>query len=320
MNVQTQKGRVVYNNIYDVVIIGSGPAGLTAGIYCGRAGLKGVIITGIPWGGQIAYAPQVENFPGFPEGIKGFDLISRIKKQVEKFGIIFIEDEAVEIQNKKSPFRIKLKTGKTINGKTIIIATGRSPRKLGIDGEDRFLGRGISYCATCDGPLYKNKVVGVVGGGDSALSEAIFLADIASKVYIIHRRDQFRGANYLADIIYKRKNIEIKWNKIVVEIFGKHRLEEVVLEDTVDQKREKIKMDGIFIAIGSEPNTAWLKKTIQIDENGYIVVKEDVKTSIDGIFAAGEVVANGYNQAITSAADGCKAGIKAQQWLFSTQN
>jgi thioredoxin reductase (NADPH) len=320
MNVQTQKGRVVYNNIYDVVIIGSGPAGLTAGIYCGRAGLKGVIITGIPWGGQIAYAPQVENFPGFPEGIKGFDLISRIKKQAEKFGIIFIEDEAVEIQNKKSPFRIKLKTGKTINGKTIIIATGRSPRKLGIDGEDRFLGRGISYCATCDGPLYKNKVIGVVGGGDSALSEAIFLADIASKVYIIHRRDQFRGANYLADIIYKRKNIEIKWNKIVVEIFGKHRLEEVVLEDTVDQKREKIKMDGIFIAIGSEPNTAWLKKTIQIDENGYIVVKEDVKTSIDGIFAAGEVVANGYNQAITSAADGCKAGIKAQQWLFSTQN
>lgn len=301
---------------YDLVIIGSGPAGLTAAIYGCRYGLKTVVVTGLPWGGQLINAPLVENYPGFPEGILGFELMKRMKKQVENLGAVMIEDIATNLLTNKRPFTVSLKSGRKINGKSIIIATGRSPQMLGVRGEKRLHGKGVSVCATCDAAFYKNKVVAVVGGGDTATTDAILLSKFASRVYIIHRRDQLRAAPTLANEVKANPKIEIKWNKIVKEIKGESKVESLILQDTTSCKKEKIPVDGVFIAIGSKPNTEWLKGTINLDKNGYIDVKGGNRTSVEGVFAAGDVVANMYNQAITSAADGCKAALQAQEWLM----
>ncbi|MCX8034794.1 MAG: thioredoxin-disulfide reductase [Candidatus Dojkabacteria bacterium] len=309
------------NRIRNVIIIGSGPAGYTAALYTARANLEPILISGRISGGQLMLTSEVENFPGFPEGILGPQLMDNMRKQAERFGCQIIEENVIKIEYDETTKTQKIitDTNQTFFAKTTIIATGASARWLEIPSEEKYKGRGVSTCATCDGAFYRNKTVAVVGGGDSAMEEALFLSKLAQKVYIIHRRDAFRASKIMQDRVFKNPKIEIIWNNTIKEFRGDQVLRSVVLESTVDNTQTELAVDGVFLAIGHIPNTEFVRDLLETDEQGYIVTQNEVFTNKPGIFAAGDVVDHRYRQAITAAGSGCKAALEVEKYLISIE-
>lgn len=303
--------------MYDAIILGSGPAGLTASIYTSRAGLKTLVVAGVMWGGQLMLTREVENFPGFENGILGPELMTAMRKQAERCGAELIFEHANIVDFNSKPFKI-IAGNKIYNTKTVIIATGASAKWLGLKSEVRLRGRGVSVCATCDGPFFKDKKVVVVGGGDTAMEEALFLSKIVSDVKVIHRRDKLRACNYLQEKAFANPKISFVWNSTITEILGKDRVEGVKLSNLVSEKETVHKCDAVFLAIGYTPNTGIFKDQIELDQTGYIIVNEGSRTNIDGVFVAGDVADYRYRQAIAAAGSGCKAALDAEKYLLET--
>ena len=301
------------NELYDVIIIGSGPAGLTAAIYTTRANLKTLIVGGVTWGGQLQLTSEVENFPGFPEGIEGPELMTRMRKQAEKFGAMIVEENFVSGEFNKSPFSVHTDEN-TYSGKSVIIATGADTKWLGVTGERELIGRGVSSCAPCDGPFFKGKNIIVAGGGDSAMEEAIVLTRFAKSVTIVHRRESFRASPIMVDKAKANPKIKFLLNKQIVEVLGNNKVEAVKVKDSVSGSIETINIEGIFVAIGHMPNSQ-VFKGIDVDDKGYIKVMDHYRTNIEGVFVAGDVHDRSYRQAITAAGFGCAAALEAQWWL-----
>ncbi|HEX9804998.1 MAG TPA: thioredoxin-disulfide reductase [Candidatus Dojkabacteria bacterium] len=299
----------------EVIIIGSGPAGLTAAIYQARADLKPLIIAGTTWGGQLMTTTDVENYPGYEEGIEGPELMTKMLTQAKRFGaeVIYKNAEKVDFSDKIK--KVWTTDGEEFSAKSIIIATGSSPRKLGLESEERLWGKGVSSCATCDGAFYKEKVVAVIGGGDSAMEEATFLTRFASKVYIIHRRDEFKASQIMQDRAKNNDRIEILWNTEVREILGEQKVEGAKIFDNKKNTESEIKFDGFFLGIGHIPNTKFLGGSVELDSEGFIVMKENSKTSVEGVFVAGDVKDHRYQQAITAAGMGCMAALDSEKYL-----
>tara|TARA_B100002049_G_scaffold75659_1_gene55608 strand:+ start:547 stop:1470 length:924 start_codon:yes stop_codon:yes gene_type:complete len=300
-----------------VIIIGSGPAGLTAAVYAARANLEPLVFEGSQPGGQLTITTDVENFPGFPDGIMGPELIEHMRKQAVRFGATCEYKTVDSVDLLSSPFTIWVKDEK-YTADTVIISTGASARLLGLDAEKELMGYGVSACATCDGFFFKEKEVLVVGGGDSAAEEAIFLTKFASKVSIIHRRDELRASKIMQDRVFKNKNIEIMWNSNVEDISGTKDsgVTGATIKDTVSGDTKKISCDGVFMAIGHIPNTSVFKAQLDLDDKGYIITKPDsTYTNIPGVFACGDVQDQTYRQAITAAGTGCMSAIDAERWL-----
>lgn len=298
------------------MILGSGPAGLTAAIYAARAGLAPIVVEGMMPGGQPMGTTAIENFPGFPKGVMGPELVKRMREQAERFGTKFLVGDVKKVTLGKRPFGIWLNTKKYLTN-TLIIATGADPRWLEVEGEEKYRGRGVSSCATCDGFFYKDKVVVVVGGGDSALEEAIFLTRFAKKVILVHRRDKLRASKFMQDRAMAEKKIEFYWNKAVEKIQGGKSVAGVSLRDTESGEMNNLVCDGIFVAIGNIPNTKVFDGQLDTDQKGYIRVKNHVATSVDGVFAAGDVADPHFKQAITASASGCMAAMSAEEYLAS---
>ena len=300
----------------DVAIIGTGPAGYTAGIYAGRANLQPILFEGLESGGQLMLTTDVENYPGFVDGIMGPELMQVFKGQAERFGTT-IKTEIIEsIENIDGGFKLKSSKGE-YEFKTVIIASGASARWLGVDGEKELQGYGVSACATCDGFFFKEKEVAVVGGGDSAMEEALFLTKFAKKVYVIHRRDQFRASQIMQDRVLNHEKIEVVWNSTVEKINGEGAVSSILIKDTVDSSEKELNLDGVFVAIGHDPNVGFLDGFIELDDKGYIKTgfTTETSTSVPGVFAAGDVADSIYRQAITAAGTGCQAAIDAERWL-----
>jgi len=306
-------------DIKDIIIIGSGPAGLTAGIYAGRAKLKTLLFTGLPLGGQLMLSAEIEDFPGFPEKTTGPELIKKMIEQVRKFDVEMIEKNVISVDFKKRPFVIKTDNEEYLT-KAVIVATGASTRWLGLKNEQELIGHGISACAICDGFFFKDKVVGVIGGGDSAMENAIVLTKYAKKVFIIHRRDESRASKKLQEEVFNNPKIEFIWNSIVSEIKGKDSLEGVYIEDVNTREKRFLEIDGLFISIGYKPATDIFQNELELDNHGYIKVKDNTKTSIDGVFVAGDVCDTKYRQAITAAGSGAMALLDADKWLREQKN
>ena len=302
--------------LYDSVIIGSGPAGLTAAIYLGRAGLKNIIINGMEPGGQLTTTTEVENFPGFPEGIDGSQLIENIKSQAKKFGAEFLQAQVKEIEYNERPFKIHLDNKNIIEAKTIIVSTGASARYLGIENEKENIGRGVSACATCDGFFYRGKEVVVIGGGDTAMEEATFLTRFATKVTIVHRRDVLRASAIMQKRAKDNEKIAWKLNYTPKKVLSDGKVTGIELINNKTGETEVLKTDGIFVAIGRNPNTKFLGAAVELDKNGYILTKgKSSKTNIPGIFAAGDVCDARYQQAIVASGSGAIAALDAEEYL-----
>ncbi len=302
--------------MHNIAIIGSGPAGYTAGIYASRASLEPVLFEGLESGGQLMLTTDVENYPGFDSGIMGPDLMQIFKKQAERFGTQIKTETIKKVQKVDKGFR--LESGKDVyEFKSVIISSGASAKWLNIKGEKELQGHGVSACATCDGFFFKEKEVIVVGGGDSAMEEALFLTKFATKVFIVHRRDKFRASKIMQDRVLKNEKIEVLWNKEVNEIHGDKNVESVSLNDTKNSSSSKLSIDGVFMAIGHTPNVAFLDGLVELDDKGYIKTgfSTDTSTSVPGIFAAGDVADSVYRQAVTAAGTGCQAAIDAERWL-----
>ena len=300
----------------DLAIIGSGPAGYTAGIYASRASLKPVLFEGLESGGQLMLTTDVENYPGFDSGIMGPDLMQIFKKQAERFGTE-IKTETIN-SIKKIDGGFSLKSAKnSYEFKSVIISSGASAKWLDVKGEKELQGHGVSACATCDGFFFKEKEVIVVGGGDSAMEEALFLTKFATKVYIVHRRDSFRASKIMQDRVLGNDKIEVLWNKEVTEIHGSESVESVSLSDTKDGSSSELNIDGVFMAIGHTPNVDFLDGLVELDEKGYVKTgfTTETSTSVPGVFAAGDVADSIYRQAVTAAGTGCQAAIDAERWL-----
>lgn len=300
--------------MYDLIILGGGPAGMSAAIYAARYGLSVLLIERTAVGGQMNLTATIENYPGFDEAVSGYVLGSKMLVQVEHLGVEVKYTEVLSIDLKDRIKAVVTEDGK-FETKTIILAMGASPKKLGIKGENCFMGKGVSYCGTCDGPLYKGKVVAAIGGGDTALEESIILAQNAKKVYLIHRRDQFRGQKFLVDQVLKTENIEILYNKVPREINGDKLVESITLQSVLDKKEESISVDGVFVFIGYKPNTEFLKDQVNLDENGFIITENNVQTNIEGVYAAGDVIAKPMKQIVLAAADGAFASFLAFQYI-----
>lgn len=298
---------------YDVIIIGGGPAGLTAAIYAGRYGLKTLLIEKAILGGLASTTYRIENYPGFPEGISGMDLANKLEEQARLYGtnILYGSVSSIDIEKKS---RIVNVDNKKLKTKAVILATGTEPKKLNVPGEEALRGRGVSYCATCDGPFYKDKNIIVVGGGNSAVEEALFLTRYAKKVSILHRRDRLRADHALAKQALSHPKIFMLWNSTIEEIKGKDRVEEVVIKSTATEKGSVIKTDGVFIYAGSLPQTDFLKGTVDLDENGFISTTGRMITSQPGVFVAGDVRKKSLRQIITAAADGAMAADEARKY------
>ena len=299
---------------YDVIIIGAGPAGYTAGIYCSRARHDTLIISGLLPGGQLMNTTDVENYPGFEEGIMGPDLMLTMRKQAERMNTKIIDDVVVNVDFRNKPFKV-LTGSEEFEAKAVIVCTGATPRKIGIEGEETFSGKGVSYCATCDGAFFRNQDIAVVGGGDSCMEEATFLTKFASKVHIIHRRDTFRASKIMQERALNNEKIQVHWNSTVEDIKGDDKVQQVILKDTKTGENKSIKMGGVFVAIGHEPNTELFKNQLEMDENGYIIQKENTETSVKGVFTAGDVHDHRYRQAVTAAGFGCMSAIDVDKYL-----
>jgi thioredoxin reductase (NADPH) len=299
---------------YDLIIIGGGPAGLTAGIYAGRARLKTLLLEKLIHGGQMMTTDLVENYPGFPEGITGFELSDRMRKQAERFGLLIRSQEVLELKPGKPMHTLVLEDGSLTAG-AIIIATGAHYRRLGVPGEDRLVGKGVSFCATCDGAFFKDEEIAMVGGGDNALTETIFLARFAKKIHLIHRRDQLRGAKYLQERIFQLGKVEVHWDSKVVEFQGQANLEAAKLSNVKTGETTMLPLTGAFIAIGMLPNSGWLKDLLPMDEAGFLLTDEAMATGIPGIFAAGDIRAKLWRQISTAVGDGSVAAIAAENYL-----
>ncbi|SMO56824.1 thioredoxin reductase (NADPH) [Balnearium lithotrophicum] len=300
--------------IWDVVIVGAGPAGLASAIYAGRSQLKTVVLDQVP-GGQLLITEQIENYPGFYEGITGFELSEKFRKHAEKFGAKIETGKSVDSVDVEGDIFI-LKCGNDeIRGKTVIWAAGSTPRKLNVPGEAEFLGRGVSYCAVCDGFFFKDKTVAVVGGGDSALEEALYLTKFANKVYLIHRRDKFRAVKIIQDRVRKNEKIEPVLNKVVESINGKDFVESLTLRDTVSGELSELPVDGIFIFIGNEPNVSPVLHLVETNEQGFILTDDEMKTKMPGLFAAGDVRYKPLKQVVTATSDGAVAAMSATKFL-----
>jgi len=298
-----------------VVIIGSGPAGLTAALYTARAQLSTVVITGSRLGGQIATTHDVDNFPGFPEGVQGPELAERMRAQAERFGARFDYDLVTEVDfSRGTPFIVKTH-GTTYSADAVIVTIGASPRQLGIPGENEFIGRGVSYCATCDGFFFRGKEIIVVGGGDSALQEAIFLTKFANSVTIVHRRDELRASIALQTRAFANPKIRFLWNTVVDEIKGTDTVHAVTLRDVQTGETREHPIDGVFVFIGYTPNSAVFGGQIETDAAGYVIVDERMRTNVEGVFAGGEIHDDVFRQAVTAAGQGCAAALMAINWL-----
>lgn len=298
---------------FDVVIIGAGPAGYTAGIYCSRARYKTLILSGILPGGQLVNTTDVENYPGFRKSIMGPDLMLEMREQAKREGTKIRDDEVVNVDFRRKPFKV-LTAYEEYEARAVIIATGATPKKLGLADEQKFAGKGVSYCATCDGPFFKGQQLLVVGGGDSAMEEATFLTKFASRVHIVHRRDSLRASKVMQERAYDNEKIEFFFNSTLRDIGGDQKVEQVTLKHA-DGKTTALAVGGVFVAIGHEPNTKIFEGQVELDGDGYVVLKDRSETSVRGVFAAGDVHDRRYRQAVTAAGYGCMAAIDVERYL-----
>ena len=300
--------------IYDVIVIGSGPAGLTAAVYSGRALLKTLVIAGAVPGGQLMLTTEVENFPGFEEPVLGPDLIQRMTKQAERFGAEFVQDDATGVDFKTRPLKVKT-ASETYESNAVIIATGASAKWLGLDSETRLRGKGVSSCATCDGFFFRGKDTVTIGGGDVAMEDTIFLTKFVNHATIVHRRKELRASKILQERAFKNPKISFVWDTIVEEVLGDRKVEGVRIGNVKTGKQDVLKCDGVFIAIGHQPNTAMFQGQIELDQKGYVVISQGTATSVEGVFAGGDVRDFHYRQAVTAAGDGCRAAMDAEYYL-----
>ena len=301
-----------------MLIIGSGPAGYTAGIYAARSGLNPILVSGNQEGGQLTITTEIENFPGFPEPIGGLELMQRMKQQAQNVGVTLISDLIRKVDFSSRPFVCTSENDNTFIADSVIIATGASARWLGLDSEKKFLGYGVSGCATCDGFFYRGKDVAVVGGGNTAVDEALYLANIAKSVTLIHRRDELRADKIMQERILKNEKIKVEWDSVVDEVLGEmpKGVTGAVLKNVKTGEKKEIKVDGIFIAIGHHPNTDLFKGVLDMNEEGYLITKADsCQTNIEGVFAAGDVQSPNFRQAVVAAGSGCIASLEAEKFL-----
>jgi len=303
------------DDVRNVIVIGSGPAGFTAALYAARADLEPLVLKGLEAGGQLMLTTEVENYPGFADGIMGPELMDQMEKQAQRFGAEILAVHATEVDLSTRPFLVKA-GDQTWRAKTLIISTGATARWLDIPGEEKLRGRGVSACATCDGFFFRDRELLVVGGGDTAMEEATFLTKFASKVTIVHRRDAFRASKVMQDRVFANEKIEVMWNTVLDEIVGEDAVTGAVTRDVVTGGTRTIAADGVFMAIGHDPTTSLFRDQLPVDENGYLVVHEpSTTTDVPGVFAAGDVTDHTYRQAVTAAGQGCKAAIDAERFL-----
>ncbi len=298
----------------DLIIIGSGPAGLTAAIYTAREDFKPLVITGLSSGGQLLLTTKVENYPAFPDGIDGPELVESMRKQAEKFGARFANEDVVDIDFSSKPIKIKTSSGE-YEANAVIIATGASAKWLGIPSEQKYIGKGISGCATCDAPFFKGKNVVVVGGGDTAMEDSLFLTKFVESVTIVHRRGEFRASKIMQGRVLSNPKIKVIWDSEVAEVLGNGKVTGVKIKNVKSGEVTEMNVDGVFVAIGYAPNTKFLQGKLKLDEQGYIITKDEVLTDIEGVFVAGDVSDRKYRQAITAAGSGSKAALEARAYI-----
>lgn len=301
--------------MHDLIIIGAGPAGLSAGLYAGRFRLNTLIFEKMSAGGQIILSSEIENYPGFPGGISTYELIDRFKKQVQELGLTIENQEVLEIKARTGAYTVKTQDN-TYETKSIIIATGARPKALGVKGEDKFIGRGVSYCATCDGPLFRDKDIAVIGGGDRAIEEVIFLSSYANKIYLLHRRSELRASKILVEKAKGIPGINFVLDSLVEEIVGQERVEQVKIKNAKTGSESKIACQGVFIFVGVEPNTGFLKNVLDMDEKGFIITDDQMHTSQEGIFACGDCRKKSLYQVVTACAEGAVACDSAHKYLI----
>lgn len=301
-------------HVYDMIIIGGGPAGYTAALYAARAGLDAVLIEKAGAGGQMALTDVIDNYPGFDEGIDGFTLGMKMKNGAERFGVKTILEQVNSVDFKNDVKAVNT-SGKTYFAKTVVVSTGADPNELGVKNEREYIGKGIHYCAHCDGRFYKDKTVMVVGGGNTAVADALFLARFAKKVYVVHRRDTFRAEKILVDPLLHAENVEVLWNSVPVEFTAEERIRGALIKNTVTNQEIKVPVDGVFVSIGRKPVTYFLEDFVSLDDKGYIIADETCRSSVDGVYAVGDVRTKPLRQIVTAAADGAVAVHFAVEYL-----
>jgi thioredoxin reductase (NADPH) len=307
------------SDIRELIIIGGGPAGYTAALYAARANLEPLVIEGFQWGGQLMITSDVENYPGYPDGVMGPEMMAEFRRQAERFGADFVTDDVTRVDFSEQPFRVWVENDE-YRAKTVVVATGASARWLGLPGEQHYQGRGVSACATCDGAFFKDKELIVVGGGDTAMEEATFLTRFATKVTVVHRRDEFRASQIMVERARANDKIEFITNAVIDEILGDGKVEAVRLRDTVTDETWETKVDGVFVAIGHDPNTKLFVDQLDHDEAGYLLTKPGTTdTNVSGVFAAGDVQDHTYRQAVTAAGSGCMAALDAERFLAAEE-
>ena len=307
------------NGVRDLIIIGGGPAGYTAALYAARANLEPVVIEGFQWGGQLMITSDVENYPGYAEGVLGPEMMKDFRRQAERFGAEFVSDDVTRVDFSEQPFRIWVGE-EEYRSEAVIIATGADARKLGLPSEQRLQARGVSYCAVCDAAFFREKEIVVVGGGDSAMEEAIFLTKFADKVTLVHRREEFRASQIMEDRARANDKIEFVTNAVVEEVLGENSVTGVTIRDVNTDETTELPADGLFVAIGHDPNTKLFVGQLELDDAGYIVTKPgSTETSVEGVFAGGDVVDHTYRQAVTAAGMGCMTALDAERWLAARE-